>query len=77
MDPRLLQIEAPEPSQPERDAMNFPEPHMQGAKIVDIHLTADFFIFVTDVSLPKDFYIFHHCHAPCFQSRKSETEPDG
>ncbi|XP_064075717.1 WD repeat-containing protein 19 [Vanessa tameamea] len=44
----LHAIEAPDPSQPERDAMIFPEPHMQGAKIVDIHLTTDFFIFVTD-----------------------------
>ncbi|CAH2063704.1 unnamed protein product, partial [Iphiclides podalirius] len=44
----LHSIEPPDPSQPERDAMNFPEPHMQGAKIVDIHLTGDFFIFITD-----------------------------
>ncbi|CAK1578047.1 unnamed protein product [Parnassius mnemosyne] len=44
----LHSIEQPDPSQPERDAMLFPEPHMQGAKIVDIHLTGDFFIFVTD-----------------------------
>ncbi|KAM3967928.1 intraflagellar transport protein Oseg6 [Aphomia sociella] len=35
-------------SQPEREAMIFPEPHMQDANIVDIHLTSDFFIYVTD-----------------------------
>ncbi|KAF9815163.1 hypothetical protein SFRURICE_006727 [Spodoptera frugiperda] len=41
-------IDQIDPSQPEKEAMLFPEPHMQGAKIVDIHLTSDFFIFVTD-----------------------------
>ncbi|XP_072941751.1 WD repeat-containing protein 19 [Epargyreus clarus] len=45
----LHSIEPPDPSQPEREAMMFPEPHMQEAKIVDIHLTSDFFIFVTDM----------------------------
>ncbi|XP_034825348.1 WD repeat-containing protein 19 [Maniola hyperantus] len=44
----LHSIETPEPTEPEREAMLFPEPHMQGAKIVDIHLTSDFFIFVTE-----------------------------
>ncbi|CAH2091683.1 unnamed protein product [Euphydryas editha] len=44
----LHAIEPPDPSQLERDSIIFPEPHMQGAKIVDIHLTSDFFIFVTD-----------------------------
>ncbi|XP_013161531.1 PREDICTED: WD repeat-containing protein 19 [Papilio xuthus] len=44
----LHSIEPPDPSQPERDAIYFPEPHMQGSKIVDIHLTSDFFIFVTE-----------------------------
>ncbi|XP_060800859.1 WD repeat-containing protein 19 isoform X1 [Amyelois transitella] len=33
---------------PEREAMMFPSPHMQDAKILDIHLTSDLFIFVTD-----------------------------
>ncbi|XP_052751599.1 WD repeat-containing protein 19 isoform X2 [Galleria mellonella] len=41
-------IEQSDTSQPEREAMIFPEPHMQDANIVDIHLTGDFFIFVTD-----------------------------
>ncbi|KAL0883647.1 hypothetical protein ABMA27_015774 [Loxostege sticticalis] len=44
----LHAIDPPDPSQPEREAMIFPEPHMQPANIVDIHLTSDFFIFVTD-----------------------------
>ncbi|CAH0629097.1 unnamed protein product [Chrysodeixis includens] len=44
----LHAIDQVDPSQPEKEAMLFPEPHMQGAKIVDIHLTSDFFIFVTD-----------------------------
>ncbi|XP_028028471.1 WD repeat-containing protein 19 [Bombyx mandarina] len=44
----LHTIEQPDSSQAERECMMFPEPHMQGAKIVDIHLTADFFIFITD-----------------------------
>ncbi|XP_059060034.1 WD repeat-containing protein 19 [Achroia grisella] len=41
-------IEQSDPSEPEREAMIFPEPHMQDANIVDILLTGDFFIFVTD-----------------------------
>ncbi|XP_049865142.1 WD repeat-containing protein 19 isoform X2 [Pectinophora gossypiella] len=44
----LHSIDAPDPSSPEKDAMLFPEPHMQGVKIMDIYLTSDFFIFVTD-----------------------------
>ncbi|PZC83397.1 hypothetical protein B5X24_HaOG207780 [Helicoverpa armigera] len=44
----LHAIDQVDPSQPEKEAILFPEPHMQGAKIVDIHLTSDFFIFVTD-----------------------------
>ncbi|KAI5641884.1 WD repeat-containing protein dyf-2 [Phthorimaea operculella] len=44
----LHSIEPPDPSSPEKDAMLFPEPHMQGAIILDIYLTNDFFIFVTD-----------------------------
>ncbi|CAH2244096.1 jg5108 [Pararge aegeria aegeria] len=44
----LHSIEKPDTNEPEREAMLFPEPHMQGAKIVDIHLTSDFFIFVTE-----------------------------
>ncbi|XP_045492796.1 WD repeat-containing protein 19 [Colias croceus] len=44
----LHSIESPDPSEPEKEAMLFPEPHMATAKIVDIHLTSDFFIFVTD-----------------------------
>lgn len=49
-----LQIDSSESTQPDREAMLFPEPHMQGAKIVDIALTSDFFIFITDVSIfPK------------------------
>ncbi|XP_038213665.1 WD repeat-containing protein 19 [Zerene cesonia] len=44
----LHSIEPPDPSEPEKEAMLFPEPHMANAKIVDIHLTSDFFIFVTD-----------------------------
>lgn len=34
--------------------MLFPEPHMQGVKIVDIALTSDFFIYITDVSYLTD-----------------------
>ncbi|XP_041973460.1 WD repeat-containing protein 19 [Aricia agestis] len=44
----LHSIETPDPSKPEREAMMFPEPHMQSAQIIDIHLTSDFFIYVTD-----------------------------
>ncbi|KAJ2938867.1 hypothetical protein O0L34_g18496 [Tuta absoluta] len=44
----LHSIEPPAVSSPEKDAMLFPEPHMQGAIILDIYLTNDFFIFVTD-----------------------------
>ncbi|XP_075972620.1 intraflagellar transport protein Oseg6 [Anticarsia gemmatalis] len=44
----LHAIDQVEPSQAEKEAILFPEPHMQGARIVDIHLTSDFFIFVTD-----------------------------
>ncbi|CAF4949564.1 unnamed protein product [Pieris macdunnoughi] len=44
----LHTIETADPSEPEKEAMLFPEPHMQDAKILDIHLTSDFFIFVTD-----------------------------
>ncbi|GBP76948.1 WD repeat-containing protein 19 [Eumeta japonica] len=35
-------------SQPDRDSIQFPEPRTRTASIVDIHLTADFFIFATD-----------------------------
>ncbi|XP_053626138.1 WD repeat-containing protein 19 [Plodia interpunctella] len=38
----------PESAHPEREAMMFPLPHMQDANIVDIHLTGDLFIFITD-----------------------------
>ncbi|XP_068627634.1 WD repeat-containing protein 19 [Battus philenor] len=44
----LHSIEQPDPTQAERDAIYFPEPHMQAVKIIDIHLTSDFFIFVTE-----------------------------
>ncbi|XP_073967654.1 intraflagellar transport protein Oseg6 [Choristoneura fumiferana] len=45
---QLHAIEPSDPSNAEKDVMTFPEPHMQGAVITDIHLTSDFFIFVTD-----------------------------
>ncbi|KAJ8726786.1 hypothetical protein PYW08_015183 [Mythimna loreyi] len=44
----LHAIDQVDATQPEKEAILFPEPHMAGAKIVDIHLTSDFFIFVTD-----------------------------
>lgn len=53
----LAQIDHLDPSQAEKEAILFPEPHMQAARIVDIHLTSDFFIFVTDVSILQSFHV--------------------
>ncbi|XP_032511924.2 WD repeat-containing protein 19 [Danaus plexippus] len=63
----LHSIEASASCEPEREAMLFPEQHMSGVRIVDIHLTGDFFIFVTDQGHIEYFSIESWCACSRFR----------